>query len=596
MEGYGATLGLAKEVPLDDFYKGVQLKELAEQKKVAEAAKKQKYQEELFKMVDRKKVDLLPVFQKDYYKEIDPAFSELVYKQNNGTITPQDVQKFNAISTKADEVYSAKNTVAKDFRAKSAKELIPEGIELQQAFLSDADAWSVLKPKLIEKYKNHPAGLVTPDGDFNLAAFIVTSQDPIGDLGKLNTSSHQLWQQQNNSVFGGKEIVSGRGALKTNAERDKQYANLTPEQRATMPTFESLLEPNLNNVEFIRNVRANHPKEFGQAVNEELMAIASKVATSKGLSVGTPEYNKEVAAVFPQIQKDYLSNPDNEIGIQQKAVKKVAIEKYQPPQTIESKYIQPKATTKGGGSGSGSKEGKGIDLHDSIQTKVTKGAAAINKIIDNSPEPAVALGKALGVPTKSFGDNDEIIYTIPLDNTLKKAYKDYTAPITGDLTLYRRSDGKKVRLIDVLSPTDYNILLNSLGGELDANINGEQVFAMTKSGERIYGKDVKKGKAILKNADLMNQRLFVIDANRIAKKFPKESEKNGGAPIWPPRLKGIIETLQGYKISELKNYRTDDVSSLDAKDQTKEYKLEAGDEIPTGEDNGYVEVPTRPKR
>jgi len=67
MPSYGNILAFAKEVPTDDFFRGQSLKNLRDQKEVQKEQDKQKYQEELFKMVKPSNVKLLPSFQKKFY-------------------------------------------------------------------------------------------------------------------------------------------------------------------------------------------------------------------------------------------------------------------------------------------------------------------------------------------------------------------------------------------------------------------------------------------------------------------------------------------------------------------------------------------------
>ena len=161
-DSFGFTAGLAKEVPIDSFVQGVNLRELQEAKKVKAAQEKQAKLDAIMKGTDINGADLLPVIQKEYHDKITPLYQDLMMKQSNGTLTPVEAQNIANNINFISQDYKGKNAELKNQLAYDKKGLTAAGIAYQ-GHLQNSKSLQEVAEKLKKGYGEH-SNAYNPDG------------------------------------------------------------------------------------------------------------------------------------------------------------------------------------------------------------------------------------------------------------------------------------------------------------------------------------------------------------------------------------------------------------------------------------------------
>lgn len=600
---FGGVQGLAAEVPLDSFYKGVDMRHYEDAKKLKKKAEEKAYLDEANKLVSIDNPNLHLSYVPEYQKKLKPLVDDLLIRSKNGQVdAPYLMQLKSNISNLQNEFEPASKI------ANNMRQLKPDGMsksarEAIAMFNSGKDINDINKE--VAKYKGTPYDLLDENGNIDLSRQIVTDQDPYGSMAKMNTSSLPFNSYEKVNADGSKKIITFERPAHTKAEKEAFLGqmNIPKEQWANIPSTEEIIDVGLKNPQTRKNIMLTNGDEVLKRKQLELDNQAKELALKN--TQGITESDPRFADVLFNAQKIVENDAQKVYDAETNAMKSLGMEAIQLKSGYKMDNVAKKSDTNitvNTGSGLTKPEGKqkysGMLLAFGQQKDNT-----VSKIQNatNPQEAANAFFGATGINpsvdiTKNKGKNIKLYEPIPLSKEVKS--KPYNMPIDAETLVERVVNGRKVqsKLSEVLTAV-----------ELENLLNRNNVISLYPKDQTMYAYDYNKNKFITAD-DVINDKNILANAAPYLRRYSeidvKDLSKNletdiGGVKRLQPNEANIVSKLRGIKFIQDKT-QVEEASDWDKDedDYTKSYQEEKNAPLQTqykGTTNGNKTTTSTPK-
>lgn len=504
---FGGLSGLAKEVSLDDFHKGLQMGELREAKKVAAKAKQDEYKQRMLEQIKPLDTDLLPILRSEYDTEQNRIFGKLAEDTRTGKLFEDgrlvgDYQR-NLLSNK--NKYEGVSKALDSFTKTDPKYLTPAALDWKQQLERVDKPYTDVKKEFAAKYSGED--FITPEGDVDLSKLIVTDQNPIGTLAKtLQDQKYILSSSQKQPKNGVIETHNQVGVIKTNNQKKDLIAQglATPDA----VSYEDVLDQNLQNEEFVTNVKRNHSKEYKKYNNEIIENIAKGAALAAGQKEGTTLYKD----TYERIKKD----PQTLLQAEKEAVKRIGMDLAVLPSEVRVSSHAPINIT------------NNLPSNQTKKEEAQKYSGIFGKFADNKPQiiqsvlssntPQDAFNAYISLsgtkPTikiDNVPDNTKLYQPITLSDNVKSTPT--TQTIDGNTKIDITEKGRRVqrKLSEILSPDELNYLLSKTNS-ISVYPKEQSLYAYNyDNGTFLTAGEFKKDKNSLNNTAPLIRRYNVVN-------------------------------------------------------------------------------------
>lgn len=559
---FGGVQGLATEVPLDSFYKGVEMRHYEDAKKLKKKAEDQAYLNEANKLLDIHNPNIHPSYSAEYNKALQPIIQDVMLKGKNGQLNSQEM--FN-VQNKVNEIrrqYEPISKVAFGTKTLDPKLMSKSAQEAIAMFNSGKDINEI--NQTLAKYKGTPYDLLDENGKIDLSRQIVTDQDPYGSMGKLNTSILPFNSYEKVDANGNKRITTFERPAHTKAEKEAflTLMNIPKEQWANIPSTEEILEVGLKNPTTRQNIILTNGDEVNIRKKQDLDNQAKELALKN--PQGITEKDPRFADVLFNAQKIVENDAQKVYDAETKAMKDLGMEVIQLKSGYKMDNVaKPRAS--GGKGGSSSKTPK-AGYYQMMQQNYNDMQGADDntwntKVFKSNKNVLNAYAEANGFPSKGDWSKAKpeqvVIFDIAVDDTKRK--KTRSVAVAGEFQI--QVDPKSTD-VNIKKAREAEVWLRGNYPSVPIILAKEKVALKKKDGNYLKKREVDEMPRLLKSAIPEVTRLYKVDFSKIPQ--DKLYNSRGGETELMKQLK----ILNKYYLN-LPFGLNGDVSSYDAETETK---------------------------
>lgn len=500
---WSTSLGLAKEVPVEGYLQGVQLREMQTKRALAKEAERQQRQQKLSELVSYKKGNIHNALYKDYTEKINGVLSPLLEKQRLGTLTDYDVSAGKSMIEQLQEQYESQSKNLTNFQQQNPENLSVSGRWFQNQLRSNVSLSDIKANSPYEQ--NAGIRLFNPDtNELDLTNTYVRYPNvyqgiykDVATLVPLSRKTAVGW------------TVTTKGWARNREDLKNAELNGWGDVGGNYVTQEEAFAQYANNPEYLQSAMRTMPDEWmaerkkvtDNLVNQELINMGVK-----GVQPNSPQYN--------EIKKKIEESPEYQGLIDKQTFINLGVK-----QPFKMEYEQNKDRPIRGVGGN-KKESEStfyasafnnINYKKIISDANTKGLP-VQTILTNYTNPFGATMPSNIEERAKKEPNNHLNMYIPITQKERDKKWSFTATPTTRVSYTKDVNGKGRftigKLSDILTQDEINEL-----GQFDTTLgdNGQQLNLIDEKG-RIYtfGK-VVNDKASLKNARPMITRYYTIE-------------------------------------------------------------------------------------
>jgi hypothetical protein len=561
---FGGVQGLAAEVPIDDFYKGVNMREYEVAKKLKKKAEDQAYLNEANKLVSINNPNLHLSYVPEYQKKLKPLVDDLLIRSKNGQVDAPYLMQLKSNISNLQGEFEPASKIANNMRQLKPELMSKSAREAIAMFNSGKDINEI--NKAIEQYKGTPYDLLDENGNIDLSRQIVTDQDPYGSMGKLNTSSLPFNSYEKVDANGNKRITTFERPAHTKAEKEAflTQMGIPKEQWANIPSTEEIIEVGLTNPQTRKNIMLTNGEEVLKRKQLELDNQAKELALKN--TQGITESDPRFADVLFNAQKIVENDAQKVYDAETNAMKDLGMETIQLKSGYKMDNVaKPRASGGKGGSSKTPKAGYYQMMQQSYNDMQGADDNTWNtKVFKSNKNVLNAYAEANGLPSKGDWSKAKpeqvVVFNIATDDTKRKKTRGVAVAgefsLQGDPNIYEAKG-------DYDAAKKAEQWLRENFPSVPIILAKENVTLKKKDGGYLKKREVDEMPRLLKSAIPEVNRLYKVDFSKI----PQDKlYKFGGEE--PTELMKQLKILNKYYLN-LPFGLNGDVSSYDAETETK---------------------------